>query len=516
MNPPRGFYLAIISLFIIIVLLPIFFMIIAPLVTHSANTFEKPLFDERHLALAKNSLSLAAGTTCLSVVIGVTLAFLLSRTNLWGRALFGVLYLIPILIPPYIHAIVWCRLDGHINTFLSLDIRSLFGAIFVLSLAYFPFVTLMTISGIKSIDRGLEEASLMRHGPWRTLKRITLPLALPHIFSGGLFVFIFSIVDFGVPDILRVNVYPVEIFIQFSALYDERAAALLSFPLITITFILIILQKWHMGARSYVNLTAGSGRRITYDLRSLNPLALLFCLIVFSLSVLIPLAVLIKEAGSLSNYIRVLATSMDQITYSIVLAALGGLLTLFLAFFISYMIERSKSKAIISLELASLIPFAIPGITLGIGLIKVWNRPIIDLLYGCPLIIILGYMARFIPFTIRATSSGIKQINPHLEEVGFLSSSSWMRVIRRIIIPLSSPSLMAGFFIAFILSLGELGTTLLIIPPGRQTIPIKIYNLMHYGADQMVAALCLILVGITLVFSAIFLVSYRKTTKDFI
>jgi iron(III) transport system permease protein len=515
MNPPRYLRLAIISSFTIIVLLPIFFMIIAPLVMHSAHGFETPLFNERHLDLARNSLSLASGTTLLSVMIGVPLAFLLSRANLWGKALFGILYLIPILIPPYTHAIVWCRLEGRINTFLSLDIHSLFGAIVVLSLAYFPFVTLMTISGIKSIDRSLEEASLMRHGPWRTLKDITLPLASPHIFSGSLFVFIFSIVDFGVPDILRVNVYPVEIFIQFGALYDERAAALLSFPLITITLILVLLQRWHMRARSYVNLTAGSGRSITYELRGLHPLAFTFCLIVFSLSAFIPVAVLIEEAGLLSNYIRVLSSSIDQISYSIVLAALGGLVTVSLALFISYMIERGKTRAMISLELASLIPFAIPGITLGIGLIKVWNRPIIDILYGCPFIIVLGYVARFIPFTVRATSSGIKQINPHLEEAGLLGGSSWMRVITRIAIPLSWPSLMAGFFITFILSLGELGTTLLIIPPGRETIPIKIYNLMHYGADQMVAALCLILVGITLAFSALFLVSYRRAVKVF-
>jgi len=468
------------------------------------------LFDERHFGLAKNSLELAVGTTCLSLVIGIPLAFLLSRTNLWAKNLFKTLYLIPILIPPYIHAIVWSHLDSWISQFLSLDIHSLYGAISVLTLAYFPFVTLMTISGIKSIDRNLEEASLIHHGPWKTLRGITLPLALPHILSGALFVFIFSIIDFGVPDILRVNVYPVEIFIQFGALYDERAAAMLSFPLITITLILVMLQKWYMGGRSYVNLTAGSGKDITYHLGIINPLAFTFCLIVFSLSVLIPVAVLVKKAGSLSNYIRVLNTSIDQITYSLILAVLGGVLALFLGFFMSYIIERTKSKVVICLELASLIPFAIPAITLGIGLIKVWNRPTIDFVFRCPLIIILGYIAHSISFTIRIICSGIKQINPHLEEAGFLGTSSWTKVVGKIVMALLTPSLLVGFFIAFILSLGELGTTLLVIPPGRETIPIKIYNLMHYGADQMVAALCLILVGITLAFSAIFLGFYKR------
>ena len=147
---------------------------------------------------------------------------------------------------------------------------------------------------------------------------------------------------------------------------------------------------------------------------------------------------------------------------------------------------------------------------MGIALNKVWNRPTIDFVFRCPLIIILGYIAHSISFTIRIICSGIKQINPHLEEAGFLGTSSWTKVVGKIVMALLTPSLLVGFFIAFILSLGELGTTLLVIPPGRETIPIKIYNLMHYGADQMVAALCLILVGITLAFSAIFLGFYKR------
>jgi len=515
MNPPQCLKWAVIVSFVIVVMLPIFFMIVAPLAGSSSLGHETGLFDARHLTLARNSLGIAFGTTILSAVIGVPLAFLLARTNVWGRGVFSILYLIPILIPPYIHAIVWCRLNRLINAIFSFDIHSLFGAMLVLTLAYYPFVTLMTISGLKSVDRSLEEASLMRHGPWRTLKGIALPLVSPHIFSACLFVFIFSVVNFSIPDILRVTVYPVEIFIQFSAFYNEKAAALLSFPLIAITLILVVLQRWYMGSRSYVNLGAGSGRSMTYELGRHHPFGFAFCLIIFALSVFIPLAILVKEAGVLSNYIRMLSTSLDQITYSIVLAGFGGLATVVLALGVSYLIERGSAGTGISLEFASLIPFAIPGITLGIGLIKVWNRPIADLVYAGPFIIILGYVARFIPFTVRATSSGLKQINPHLEEAALLGGSSWMRVIRRIVVPLSWPSLLTGFFIAFILSLGELSTTLLIIPPGSETIPIKIYNLMHYGADHMVAALCLILVAITFACSGIFFLFYQKSVRIF-
>lgn len=515
MKPPRYFSLTVVCLFVIIVLLPIFYMVASPFVVAGLKDLSGylALFDDRHLTLAQNSIGLAIGTSVFCLAIGVPLAFLLCRTDLRGRRIFGIIYIIPVLIPPYIHAIVWSHLNRFIRQSLPLDIHTLWGTIFVLTLAYFPFVTLMTLSGLKSIDRNLEEASLLCHGRWYTLRRITLPLVTPHIFSGAIFVFIFSIIDFGVPDILRVNVYPVEIFIQFSAFYDERAATILSMPLIGITFFLILLQRWHMKDRSYVQISGGFSETIKHHLGAFNILAFGFCLIILGLSVVAPVAVLLKVAGPLSNYVRVLSTSTDQIAYSLILASSGAVVTLVLAFSLSYLIERAKIRVRIPLSFATFIPLAIPGITLGIGLIKVWNRPLADVVYGSSWIIIFGYVARFIPFGAITVASGLKQVNPRLEEAACLSSPHWTQVIRRIVIPLLRPSLITGFFIVFILSFGELGMTLLVIPPGRETIPIKVYNLMHYGADQMVAALCLSLIAIILAFSGLFLIVHNKLTN---
>jgi iron(III) transport system permease protein len=470
------------------------------------------LFDMRHLTLGTNSFVLAIGATCLCLVVGIPLAFFIQRTNLWGRAIFGTVYIIPILIPPYIHAIVWTHLNPSISKLVGLDIHSLWGGILVLTLSYFPFITLMTSSGLKSIDRNVEEASLLSHGRWHTVKGITLPIITPHVLSGAIFVFIFSIVDFAVPDILRVKVYPVEIFVQFSAFFDEGAATILSVPLITITLFMIVLQKWHMKNRSYVQISGGYSRTARYNLGWLNIPSLGFCFMILGLSVGLPLAVLLKTAGPFSNYVRALSTSWDQISYSLVLAGSGAMICLLLAFSLSYLFQRTQIRMKTILELASFVPFAIPAITLGIGLIRVWNRPLADLIYGSSLIIIFGYIARFIPFSVVALSSGFKQASPRLEEVAHLTSPHWARVVRRIVIPLLRPSLITGFFIVFILSFGELGTTLLVIPPGKETIPIKIYNLMHYGAEQIVAALCVSLVAIVLAFSALFLILHKKLT----
>jgi len=524
----RSLNIIVFVLFFIVVLLPILFMFVGSFRADgrfSLDSYHELLLDHRQLGLLKNSLGLSMGTTCLSLVLGVPLAFFLLRSDLWGRKVFGALYLIPILIPPYIHAIVWAHLlskNGWINQGLirvfslkeaPFNIYGLAGAIFVMTLAYFPFVTFMTITGLKSIDRRTEEASLLHHGALRTTTGVTLPLAAPHILCGALFVFIFSIINFGVPDILRLRVYPLEIFIQFAAYYNEKAAMALSLPLVALTFLVVLLQKWYMKDRPYVSLTGGLEQARCYHLGNLKPYAFIFASLLLLLSTATPIFTLLQIAGPLSNYIKVLETTKAQLGYSIIMAVLGGLTMLFLGFFMAYFIEKTTGVAKGIGEFASLIPFAIPATVLGIGMIKVWNQSFTDFIYGSSLMIILGYVAHFIPFTIRIIGSSLKQLNPRLEEVASLVTNKRFRVMGRIVIPLIRPGLAAGFFIGFVLSLGDLGTTLLIMPPGRSTVPVKIYNLMHYGADQMVAALCLLLIGLILAFSWVFYLCYKRLAR---
>lgn len=171
--------------------------------------------------------------------------------------------------------------------------------------------------------------------------------------------------------------------------------------------------------------------------------------------------------------------------------------------------ERGKGAIRDLLEFLTQTPFGIPSIVLGIGLIKVWNQPGIDWVYGTSVILIMGYIAGYSPFVIKIISTKIKQINSDFEEAGILGTGSWLKVFVRILIPLSLPGIFAGFLAGFVLSLSNLGTALLVVAPGRATIPIKIYNLMHYGAEDMVFALSLILIVI-IAFSLVVLYSVYR------
>ncbi|MFH1777880.1 MAG: iron ABC transporter permease [Candidatus Omnitrophota bacterium] len=510
---PKYVSLIVLILFFIIVLLPIITIFVASITSEQGLTFkyyQVLLSEHRQVKLLFNSIILALGTTFFSVIIGSSLAFLIKRSDVYFGKYFAYLYLVPILIPPYINAIAWIDLfgpQGKINLFFMklfslnapvFNIYTFGGAIFILTLYYFPFVCLLTISGLSSIDQRLEEAASLIHSRFNTLRKITLPLLIPYVLSGAIFVFIFVITNYSVPALLRINTYPLEIFVQFSAFYNIKAAVAASSMFIFPTMLLVLLQAYVMGNRSYLTLRgAVTGHKI-YKLGAWNTLAFIYvCLIIF-IAAFLPVGILIQRSQSLLSYKIALLGSYREILLSLGLAGISATIIIVMSFFIAYIIERTSPRRRIILNSLTFLPFAISATVLGIGLIQLWNRPATQFIYGSFLIIIIGYIARFIPFAIRAICANLKQIDKSLEEAAIISRISWPKRLFKLLLPLTQKGIFAGWIIVFILCIGELGTTLLIIPAGKITLPLKIYTLMHYGAGKLVASLSVILVIITL------------------
>jgi iron(III) transport system permease protein len=252
-----------------------------------------------------------------------------------------------------------------------------------------------------------------------------------------------------------------------------------------------------------VSLGAGfnGGRR--YALGPWAPLAVLLCALPIVLAVAVPVVALAVSAGPWGTYAKALQGSAGQIGLSLLVATgTAGAATL-LGLGVAVSLRGAVGRWRTPLELLSQVPFAVPPVVLGIGLIQLWNRPATDWLYGSAAMLVLGGTAHFVPFAVRAVYANLQQIDPRLLEAGRLAGAGTWRVALRIALPLLRNGLLAGFFIVFVLSFSELGVTLLVTPPGIETIPIKIYNLMHYGAESMVAALCLILAAIQALVAAV-------------
>ncbi|MGA1824147.1 MAG: ABC transporter permease [bacterium] len=472
----------------------------------------------RQYELLKNGFFLAGGVTIFSSFLGLPFALLLSHTDLYLKNIFRYLYLAPLIIPPYISTISWIHILGknsYGNTYLMslLSLKSppfsmynLWGAIWIMGLSYFPFVTLVCISGFKSIDTHMEEAASLTSGKMGIIKSIILPLSGPYIFASGIFVFIFSFINYHVPALLEINTYPIEIFAQFSSYCNESAAVAFTLPLIIICLGLILAQKYYMGKRSYVSLS--TGEKSPWKLGKWQWPALFFVIIILFLSVIVPIADLIIAAGPLKSYVKAFRTSYMQIGYTLLWSCIAATVMMILGFFITYYIERTDGVISHTIDTLSIVLFAIPGTVIGIGLIRGWNSPFTDFIYKGSSIILMAYIARYIPFMIRGVSSSIKKIDTHLEEAGALTRVGWLKRMYTIIMPLAKPGLIAGWLITFILSIGELDATLLVMPPGKTTLAVRIYTLMHYGANKLVAALCLILL-ICCVFPVIILLLVR-------
>lgn len=477
--------------------------------------------DGRCLDLLFRSLGIALAATVFSLALGLVQALLIARTNIAAKAVWRRLYLLPLCIPPHIHAIAWiylCGETGWLNRFIGnvlgstepvLDIYGPAWTVIILALAYHPLVTLMIHGGLLAMDRRLEEAACQYHPTGTVLRKVTVPLLLPHIFSGAIFVFIFSFFNYGVPALLRVHTYPVEIFAQFSAFYNEAAAMALSVPVIVVAVGLLLLQRHWMKDRDYVVIDTGRRDAAPFGLGLLERPAIVFMVLLCSAAIGLPLSVLFWQAHTPAVFGALWQTAADEILFTALLSfAAAGFISL-LAFLLAAAAPVGGRQNTWR-DFFYYMPLSLPAVVLGMGLIYFWNRPMTAWIYGSVLILIIAYAARFLPFSLQATLAGMRQIGPGLREASLLYQGAWWKRTLKIEIPMCLPALLSAWSIAFILCMSELGATLLVIPPGMGTIALKIYNLMHYGANQIVAALSVVLIGINLVLAASAMLSISR------
>ncbi|MBF0479033.1 MAG: iron ABC transporter permease [Candidatus Omnitrophica bacterium] len=486
-------FLLVTAIFIVIALLPFCFLIIKALSENPRLLLDlgQLCFNARTGQLIFNSISIGLGATILGVILGVPLGFLISRTNIFLKGAAQYLVFLPVLIPEYIAAMAWSSMFPAIS--------NPWGVIWVLGLAYCPFVCLLTIAGLSTIDRKLEEQALLVTHPLNVIKRITIPLITPFMVTGALFVFIFSIANYGVPALLRVNTYPLEIFIQFSALYNSNLAVLSCLPLLLITMGLMIICYFVMKDKFYISFEGISSSAAKIQLKKSRIWFSIFVWLIIFVSGILPLIILIKTAGSFDSYLAVLKTSTPAIWTSFGLSTLGATLCVILGFYLAYFLERVSAKGKIILDIATLLPLALPPVVLGIGLIELWNQPTTSCIYSSFLIVIIGLIARFIPFSVRILASCFKQLNPNMEDAASLNGIGFFRETFQILLPLTKQGLAASWAICFIFCMGELGMTLLVVPPGYETLGNKIYTLLHYGVGKFTAALSVVQIVVTII-----------------
>jgi iron(III) transport system permease protein len=500
-------------LFIAICALPAVYMfgvsLIGPDGGLSFDNYRRLLTERRQHQLLFNSALLGVGASALATLIGAPLGLLLARSDVRGKDWWRLALVVPLVMPPYVLALAWTHLAGSIGLPTGRT-HSLTGATVILGMSFYPLAMLATEAASRSVDARLEEAALLVAAPRRVATKITLPLVAPAVAAAALVVFVLAVAEFGVPGLLRVNVFTTEVFTAFAALYDFGAATALSMPLLIVTLLAavtaaMITGEYRLTSR-HISWTGRAGLPLT--LGRWRPLTEASLWLVLLVCVLLPLLTLALEAGSLKRFAPALSLLKDSggaVINSMALSAIGATLAVALAMLPGYTRARMKSRRGGLADLLFITLFAVPGTVVGVGLIGLWNRPgMAGAVYTSPLIILVAYVARFAPVAALMLAAGVRQIPVSFEEAAAVVGAGWWRSFRHIILPNLKTTLAASWAVVFIFAFGELGATILVAPPGESTLPVRIYTLIANTPASNVAALALAQAMIALLPLALF------------
>lgn len=460
--------------------------------------------DPRVPLLLRNSLILGFGTALVATAIGVPIGFVLARTPLVATRWLRLCLLVPLVLPPYFLALAWIYLTGHAglasgmfgsNVLLQWT-YTLPAAILVLGVSFFPISMLATEAASRRVEAQLEEAGLLHAAPRRVFGYITLPLVAPAVAAAALLVFVLALAELGVPGLLRVNVFTTEILTAFAAFYDFPRATLLALPLLLIALLSALLAKSLLGERL---LTGRRSLRVglPLSLGHWQHLASAGVIATAGLLVVLPVGILVAQVASLADLRAALHSSRAAIGNSLIMSVLAATMIAALGFFLGY--ARARSARAGWTDALFIVAFAAPSTVVGVGLIGLWNRsgwP--GEIYASPAIVLLGYLARFLPVAALILAAGVRQVPQPHEEAAYVSGAGWLRTVVKVTLPQTLPVMAAAWVVVFIFCFGELGATILLVPPHLPMLPVHVYTLIANAPPSQIASLVLTQAGIVL------------------
>jgi iron(III) transport system permease protein len=510
----------------------------------SFGNFVNLFTDPRFATAAMNTLIAGVCTTILSLLLGFTLAYLVSRTDLPGRRWFETANLIPFFLSPYVGAISWIYLlaphggllpslaESWFNVSLVwLNIYSVPGVIWVLTLFYTPYVYLFVIPPLREMDAAFEDAARVHGASFcYTIRNITLPLVQPALLSSALIVFVTSAGLFDVPLALAsprgIRFMPTEIYAMVQYPSDLGKAAAFGIVVLSVTIVLTLWQRHFLSGRRFDTITGKGYRPRLLRLRLPARIAALTLEAIYiGGGVLLPLMALLMVSfsklwtgrflwrtatfGNFDYILRTYDLTRNAIGNSLFLAVFGATIGVGLAVLQGYYLTRGNPRWRGLAEILLSLPLGIPGIILGLGfLILALRTP----LYSTLSIILIAYIARFLPFATRNVTAMFLAINPELEQSARTSGASWHQTMRYIVLPLLKPSLIAAWLMLFVIFIRELGATILLYAQGTETISVAMVVLSERSSGY-VAALAVVQLLLLLLAFAMFHISRATMSR---
>ncbi len=476
-----------------------------------------------------NSLGLVLGVGLGSALIGIATAWLITMCRFWGRRIFEVVLLLPLSAPAYVLAYTYTdflEFSGPVQTFIrqTLDleagqywfpsVRSLGGAILMLTLVLYPYVYLVTrLAFLEQSSTTLEASRSLGCGPWQTFGRVAIPLARPSIMASVSLVSMETLNDYGTVQHFGLQTFSTGIFRTWYGLGERVAATQLASLLLVLALSLILLERWSRRQARYYQSGHRHGSYVPYSLTGLRTVgAWAICSLPVILGFLLPgFLLVLMTLDSLPDSIspRFWGFARNSLMLSLITAVLAAAISLVLAYARRIHTEWSLRAAI---QVAS-IGYAIPGSVIAVGvLISIgWLDNTLDswfeswfgistglIFSGSVVAIVFAYLVRFLAVSFGTIEASLLKIRPHLDEAAQSLGSGRTKTFFNVHVPLLWRGVLTAMLLVFVDVMKELPATIVIRPFNFDTLAVRANQLASDErlAEAAAPALLIVLVGI--------------------
>jgi iron(III) transport system permease protein len=495
-----------------------------------------------------NSLKLAISVATIATIAGTALAWLVSRTDLPGRAILRPLILAAFVTPSFLGAEGWIFLaapnSGWINKIWvalfhtehgPVNVYSMEGAIFVIALYSIPYTFSFVSATLDMMPSELEDAATtLGSGIFRTTWAVTLPLALPAILSGFLLSFLEALELFGPPAFLlipaRQQVMTTQLYLFFSDFPPRvEVAAAYAMPLLLVTASLLLVQRRILGRRRFTTVGGKGGVRRRMQLRQWKWPFFCLAFILPMLSVILPYAAMLLVSlsknwgtgplapGNLTLYwydwaLNINGTTREAIVHSVTYGAAAAGIAVVVATAVAFMAVRKLFFGAQAFAFLAMAPFVLPGIVLAIGFFAAYTHPPL-ILYGTAGILIAAYATRFLPIAFSNGSSILQGLTTDLENAARTLGAGRLRSLWTITLPLLRRGVLTSWLLVFIPALKELSASVFLFTSHTQVITTVIFDFSDAGNFEAVSTMGVLMMLITFV---IVVVAYRVIGREVI
>ena len=461
---------------------------------HFSAFFSQDLMRESFM----NSLYVAVMSAIFAALIAVPLAYFTVRFDFRGALLIQTLGVLPLIMPPFVGAVALQLIFGRSGT-LNLLLNDAFGftlpimeglngVIFVEAIHYFPFILMNLTVALRNIDGAMEEAAMnLGCKGWRLFWRVIFPLGLPGFVAGASLVFVKVFDDLGTPLVMgQTNMLAPQAYLRITQVgLEDPMGYVISVLMIVFSIGAMVISARALKGRDFSTLQKGGA---SIQRRQLSPLesalAYLWIGVILLITLSPHLGVLLlsfakvwsfsplPDAYTLEHYQTVFQDASGMIQNTLIYCGLAAGLDVLLGVTIAYLILRTNLPARQWLDWIATASLAVPGIVLAIGFLRVFKGVVVPgtdvLLTGTWVAIMLAYAVRRLPYALRSCMAALQQVHISLEEAAESVGANKINSIRRVLVPLMTGGILAGFVTSFITAAVELSATIMLVSADSQ------------------------------------------------